>query len=159
MKNLFFFTLFCCTIFSQIAIAQKAVSTSGGNATGANGSLSYTVGQVIYTTNSSTIGSMAQGVQQPFEIQTILGEAIFNINLQVAVYPNPTTTLLHLLIKNTELSKLSYELFDLNGKKIFSEKITSELSLIQMERLPSTIFILKVIENYKEIKTFKIIKN
>ena len=140
------------------AQAQEAVATAGGNASGTNENVSYTVGQVVYTTNTGTTGSVAQGVQQPFEIQTVLGAENFNINLQLAVYPNPTTNWLQLEVRNTDFANLSYQLFDLNGKMILNEKITAETSSIQMERLPAAIFLLKVVSNNKEVKTFKIIK-
>ena len=140
------------------AQAQEAVATAGGNASGTNGNVSYTVGQVVYTTNTGTTGSVAQGVQQPFEIQTVLGAENFNINLQLAVYPNPTTNWLQLEVRNTDFANLSYQLFDLNGRMILNEKITTETSSIQMERLPAAIFLLKVVSNNKEVKTFKIIK-
>ena len=97
-------------------------------------------------------------MQQPFEIQTVLGAENFNINLQLAVYPNPTTNWLQLEVRNTDFSNLSYQLFDLNGRMILNEKITAETSSIQMERLPAAIFLLKVVSNNKEVKTFKIIK-
>lgn len=138
--------------------AQEAVVTSGGNASGTNGNVSYSVGQIVYTTNTGATGSVAQGVQQPFEIQTVLGAENFNINLQLAVYPNPTTNWLQLEVKNTEFTNLSYQLFDLNGRMILNQKITTETSTISMEQLPAAIFLLKVVNNNKEVKTFKIIK-
>ena len=138
--------------------AQEAVVTSGGNTSGTNGNVSYSVGQIVYTTNTGATGSVAQGVQQPFEIQTMLGAENFNINLQLAVYPNPTTNWLQLEVKNTDFTNLSYQLFDLNGKMIYNQKVTAETSSIQMERLPAAIFLLKVVSNNKEVKTFKIIK-
>lgn len=138
--------------------AQEAVVTSGGNASGTNGNVSYSVGQIVYTTNTGATGSVAQGVQQPFEIQTVLGAENFNINLQLAVYPNPTTNWLQLEVKNTDFTNLSYQLFDLNGKMIYNQKVTSETSSIQMEQLPTTVYLLKVIDSSKEVKTFKIIK-
>ena len=49
-------------------MAQQAINASGANATGSGGSVSYSVGQVLYTTNSGSNGSSAQGVQQPYEI-------------------------------------------------------------------------------------------
>lgn len=140
------------------AQAQEAIVVSGGNASGTNGNVSYTVGQAVYTTNTGTTGSVTQGVQQPFEIQTVLGAENFNINLQLAVYPNPTTNWLQLEVRNTDFSNLSYQLFDLNGRMILNEQITAETSSIQMERLPAGIFLLKVVSNNKEVKTFKIIK-
>lgn len=138
--------------------AQEAVVTSGGNASGTNGNVSYSVGQIVYTTNTGATGSVAQGVQQPFEIQMVLGAENFNINLQLAVYPNPTTNWLQLEVKNTDFTNLSYQLFDLNGRMIYNQKVTTETSTISMEQLPATVYLLKVLDNNKEIKTFKIIK-
>lgn len=45
--------------------AQVAIVGSGSNATGSGGSLSYSIGQVVYTTNSGSTFTSAQGVQQP----------------------------------------------------------------------------------------------
>ena len=138
--------------------AQEATASSGGNATGTNGNVSYTVGQVVYTTNTGTTGSVAQGVQQAFEIYTLLGAENFNINLQVAVYPNPPTHWLQLDLKNYGFEKLSYQIFDTTGKLILQSKISSETSTISMENLSTNIYLLKVLDNNKEVKTFKIIK-
>ena len=45
--------------------AQQAVLGSGSDASGSAGSLSYSIGQVVYTTNSGSGFTLAQGVQQP----------------------------------------------------------------------------------------------
>lgn len=50
------------------AQAQQATTATGGNASGSGGPVAYSVGQVVYTTNTSSNGSVAQGVQQPYEI-------------------------------------------------------------------------------------------
>lgn len=138
--------------------AQDATNASGGNALGTTGTVSYTVGQVVYTTVTGANGSIAQGVQQAFEIQPILGIDNFNINLQLAVYPNPTTNWLQLEVKNIDFSTLRYQLFDINGRLLLNERIAAAISTIQMERLPASLFVLKVIDNNREVKTFKIIK-
>ncbi|MEJ5266144.1 MAG: hypothetical protein WHT29_12590, partial [Bacteroidales bacterium] len=79
--------------------AQESVNATGGNAFGSGGSVSYSVGQVVYTTNSGTNGSVAQGVQQPYEISVVTGlEEAKGINLSVSAYPNPTTDYLTLRI-------------------------------------------------------------
>lgn len=45
--------LFILTGMCSISLlAQQATSAAGGNATGSGGTVSYTVGQVFYTTNS-----------------------------------------------------------------------------------------------------------
>ncbi|MDB9721158.1 hypothetical protein OAA67_04695 [Winogradskyella sp.] len=45
--------------------AQEIILASGGNATGSGGSVSYSIGQVFYNTNTSTEGSIEEGVQIP----------------------------------------------------------------------------------------------
>ena len=91
--------------------AQKAIPASGGNATGTNGSVSYTVGQVLYTTNIGTNGSVAEGVQQPYEISVVVGiEQAKDINLICTVYPNPATDLLTLEVEIAANENLFFQL-------------------------------------------------
>ena len=54
-------------------IAQEAIPAAGSNAIGSGGSVSYSVGQVVYTINTGTNGSVAEGVQQPYEISVVVG--------------------------------------------------------------------------------------
>ena len=51
--------------------AQESINTTGGNATGDGGSASYSIGQMVYTTTTGDDGSVAQGVQQAFEIYVL----------------------------------------------------------------------------------------
>mgnify|MGYP000474435928 CR=1 FL=1 len=67
--------------------AQENAVTTGGEATGAGGTASYSVGQVVYTTNTGTNGSVAQGVQQPFEISTTVGINETTINFISNYFP------------------------------------------------------------------------
>ena len=140
--------------------AQESVNATGSNASGSGGSASYSVGQVVYTTNTGTNGSMAQGVQQPYEILVATGlEEAKSINLTVSAYPNPTTDYLTLEVKDFELSNLKFQLYDMQGKNLQNEKITSNQTKIVVTNLvPSTYFV-KVTQGNKEVKTFKIIKN
>ncbi len=49
-------------------LGQETITSAGGNTTGSAGSVSYTVGQIIFSTFSGANGSVIQGVQQPYEI-------------------------------------------------------------------------------------------
>jgi len=80
--------------------AQETVPATGGDATGSGGSSSYTIGQVVSTTNTGSAGSVAFGVQQNYEISTITGIEITEINLELVAYPNPTNNDLTLNIGN-----------------------------------------------------------
>jgi len=140
--------------------AQTSVNATGGNALGSGGSASYSVGQVTYTTNTGSSGSVAQGVQQPFEISVVTAiEKAKGINLLVSAFPNPTTDYLTLEIKDFELSNLCFQLYDMNGKILQSEKITGNQTIIFMSNLFPAVYFVKIMQGNKEVKTFKIIKN
>jgi hypothetical protein len=144
--------------FGLTAHAQQATTATGGNAAGSGGTVAYSVGQIVYTTNTGTTGSVAQGVQQPYEISVVLGIEDNSIKLELSAYPNPTTNYLTLNLGNAELSTLNFQLYDINGRLIESRKIISSSETIAMDKLPTATYILKVTNNNKEVKTFKIIK-
>jgi hypothetical protein len=140
--------------------AQESINATGGNATGSGGLVSYSVGQVFYTTNTGTISSIAQGVQQPYEIFVVTAlEEAKGINLSVSVYPNPTIDFLNLKVENYDNANLTYQLFDISGKLLESKKIEGYQTSIVISNLVPATYFLKVIERNKEVKTFKIIKN
>jgi len=141
-------------------IAQQSLSTSGSNASGSGGSVSYSVGQVVYTTNTGSNGSVAQGVQQTFEISIISGvEEAKGITLNCLVYPNPVTDFLKLKIENFSIDKLTFEIYDIQGKLLKTKKIENNEVSIEMSNLLQGAYFLRVLEEGQEIKTFKIIKN
>jgi len=140
--------------------AQESVNAMGGIVSNSGGSVSYSVGQVADQTHTGTGGSVAEGLQQPYEISVVTGiEETKSIRLSVTAYPNPTSNYLILEVKNFELSTLNFQLYDMNGKLLQSEKISGTRTNIVMSNLvPSTYFV-KVIQNSKEVKTFKVIRN
>lgn len=141
--------------------AQEAIPATGGEAGGSGGTASYTVGQVVYTTNEGTGGNtVAQGIQQPFEISVVTGiEEAKGINLEVSAYPNPTTDYLTVKVKNYETANLQYMVFDINGKLLQIIKATGNETKIATSNLVPANYFVKVLDNKKEIKVFKIIKN
>lgn len=63
-------------LFSLSLQAQEVILTSGGNASGSGGTVSYSIGQTFYTTYTGANGSASHGVQHPYEtlIETITME-------------------------------------------------------------------------------------
>lgn len=156
-KTVAFLMLSCCL---APVFAQQSITATGGDASGSGGTAAYSIGQVVYTTNTGTTGSVAQGVQQPFEISIVLGLDDNLINLNMVAFPNPTTNLLQLKTEINSQENLSYQLYDVTGKVIETNKIINTIETIHMEELPKAIYFLKVVaKNNKELKTFKIIKN
>jgi len=140
--------------------AQEAITTTGGNASGSGGSVSYSVGQVVYTTNTGTTGSVAQGVQQPFDIAVVTGlEEAKGITLQYSAYPNPVTDVLTLRIEGEVKTQYAVSLYDVNGICVVIKKISDVETSIDMKNLVRATYFLRVTDSSKEVKTFKIIKN
>ena len=136
--------------------AQVSVNAAAGNAMGDGGSVSYSLGQVAFSANVGTNGFVTQGVQQPYEISVLsVAEQAENINL--SVYPNPSTDYLYLTTSD-EISNLSYQLFDMNGRLLQSEKIVGNQTIIDMQDLVSATYFVKVNQGNKTVKSFKIIK-
>jgi hypothetical protein len=159
--TIIFLCLLLVSYFSIAAIqAQSTIPASGGNATGTGGSVSYSVGQLFYNTNTGTTGTVSQGVQRPYEISVITAvEQAKNINLLCSAYPNPTTDFLTLKVENYDRENLYFWLYDVVGNLLLNNKVVSNETRVTMENLLSGTYILKVTDNGKEVKTFKIIKN
>lgn len=141
-------------------LAQNTIPASGGNATGSGGSVNYTVGQVVDDTYTGTNGSVAQGVQQPYEISVVNGiDEALGISLEIKVYPNPTMDFIKLKTANYEIQNLRYQLYDMNGRLVKENKVEGDETSIAMSNLVPATYFLKVMDNKEVIKTFKIIKN
>ncbi len=157
MKN---FVLIAFCLFGSVTAmqAQTAFPATGGNATGSNGSVSYTVGQVTYNNYQSAAGIVSEGVQQPYEILTIGTDDAKGVSLAYSVHPNPTYGLLKLKLEKIASDDLWYRLYDMNSKLLFSNKIDATEMDIPMGNFVPATYMLKIIDNQKEVKTFKIIK-
>jgi len=138
--------------------AQESVNATGGNASGSGGTVAYSLGQVVYTTNSGTSGSVSQGVQQAYEISTV-GIKETELNISLSVFPNPTIDHLTLQIHDYNNEKLTCQLFDMQGKLLISEVITSNQIQINMSDFPVATYFMIVMQKNRKIQSFKIIKN
>lgn len=162
MKNQITFPkriLILLCFFSALSYGQQAVIPGGGNAAGSLGNSSFTIGQIAYASNGNANYSVAEGVQQPYEISTLAVDEHIQSNIQLTAYPNPTLDYLTLDIDTLEIEALQYSLIDINGKLLSEEKITNQFTTINFTSLPGSTYFIKVTTEGKNIKTFKIIKN
>jgi len=145
--------------------AQEAIPTTGCNAAGVGGSVSYSVGQVAFTSSTGTNGSATAGVQQPYEISVVTGLNDDNgINLICSAYPNPTMDFLTLRIESDLVAHYTAYLYNSNGMLLKSVKIEANETSIDMSNLALATYFLKIVNTNnaspsQKIKTFKIIKN
>lgn len=138
--------------------AQSAVMTTGANATGGNGTVSYSVGQVAYLVKG-TNREVSEGVQQVYEITTLATSEILNSTEEgILLYPNPFKDFVYLDFTTNKFKGSEYQLFDVAGKLIKKDKITESKSELNFSSLPSAMYIIRINQEGRNIKTFKIIK-
>ena len=146
-------------LWASFAQAQESANSAGGDATGSGGTVAYSVGQVVYTSNTGSSGTVVQGVQHAFEIFTV-GIKETDLNISLNAFPNPSTENLTLQISDYKNEKLTYQLFDMQGKQLNSGQVTAQQTQINMNGLPSATYFINVVnQENKKFKSFKIIKN
>jgi hypothetical protein len=154
IKPLFFFA-FSFSFLS--ALAQEGTVASGGEAVGVGGQLSYSVGQVVYTSNTNKEGiSVSQGIQQAYEIIRTGGNP--ESSQFATVYPNPVTDYLVLEVTGYSFHDLRCELYDAIGKFISSQVIISDKTYVDMSLLAAGTYSLAIYQSSTQFDTFKIIK-
>lgn len=121
---------FCIAIVQ----GQQTIPAAGGNANGSGGSVSYTVGQILYGTISGTNGILTQGVQQPYEISVVTSvKNTEEITLKCLGYPNPTSGITKLVFESPDIENLRIRLFDLNGGLLQDKKVESRETEISLD--------------------------
>jgi hypothetical protein len=74
---------------------------------------------------------VAQGVQHAYEIFTV-GIKETELSISLTAFPNPTMDNLTLQINDYNNEKLSYQLFDMQGKQLSSGQVTAQQTQIKM---------------------------
>lgn len=140
--------------------SSTSLNTSGGEAAGFGGSASFSIGQVVYSTNFTSDYTVSEGVQQPVLTEYFPEKpAEEKLPITFQAYPNPMTDYLILEVKNLEDRKLDYELLDLHGRLLHRNPLQGSKTKITPRNLQSAVYLLRISENGKPIRTFKILKD
>ena len=73
--------------------------------------------------------------------------------------PNATNDLLLITLTGIEAENFRYVLYDKNGKMLEQGELRSKVSAINMKSHPAGLYLLKVMKQDQEIKTFEIVKH
>lgn len=150
----------CILLWSATNLmAQQSTVSSGGDASGSNGTVSYSIGQANYITASGSGGVITEGVQQPYVINVATGIQETSINLTCSVSPNPTADYVVLSVQKNDVQDMSYSLMDVQGKLITHQSLSGTNTTISMVNYADAMYLIKVFNNNNEVKSFKIIKN
>ena len=157
-NTLILFLAFLLSFSANAQTVHQVLSATGGDATGIGGSVAYSVGQIVYTTSTGTTGSVAQGVEQAYEIYSV-GIKETTLNISLSVFPNPTSDFLTLKVEDYNNEALNYTLLDEQGRLVFNEQITTQDTQVAMSTLARGSYFINIVQSNKKIQTFKIIKN
>ena len=136
--------------------AQEVISVQGASYSNSNGSIDFSIGEVVTATLNNNNNILTQGFHQTN--LTVLAVDDFDINFQARVFPNPTQDILHVDIQS--FSGLSYKLYDIQGRQLSNDIIGNKKTLINTTQYATGVYLLVFLnENNQKLKTYRIIKN
>ena len=106
-RNFFILLIYLCSFLTFTIYSQNAVISSGAGATGSGGNSSYSIGQLFFSNNSGSNGSVDQGVQHPIELITLSIQEDLLLIASAKVFPNPTTNKVQLRLELDDIKNLS----------------------------------------------------
>ncbi len=153
------FIIILLFIVANSAQAQESVNSIGGVDLGTGGTVSFSVGQMVYTTDSKGAGAVVQGIQRPYRITTTDIKKLDN-TLSFKAYPNPSSEDLFLEMNEFRNEKLNYQLFDMQGKLIMTNPIEIPKTQINMRDLAVGSYVIHIYDSKNQaIQTIQIIKD
>jgi hypothetical protein len=144
-------------LFVSNARSQQVISSTGSTGQNANGTLSYTLGELVIDTRTAGSTTLTQGFHQT-KLEVTSVKEVQNLGFTVTASPNPTNDFITIKVENGNSKKISFALFDVNGKLITNGNILNSEAEISFISLNPATYILKILRNGKEIKTVKIVK-
>ena len=157
MKKAVVFIFSLWVMAMQNTNAQSAIVPIGGDMEGSGVTVSYTIGQIAVQSYGEGSTRISEGVQQPYEIQTIGIDNYPGVILNAMVYPNPTFGNVQLTMNNVQFEG-EVKVFDTNGKLLFAKKIEGITTEIPMSDLATGTYFVNVVSEKQILKTFKVVK-
>jgi hypothetical protein len=146
-------------LFTSFCFAQQDVVTSGGDANSADGSFSYTVGQILVSqqVRSSSIWSkeaitLNHGVQQFF-----IPKCVNNDNVIINAYPNPSNGIVNITLSDWDDIEITLSVYNVLGMNILSQKIFKNQTQLNLTSLSAGIYLLSINNICGAASTFKLI--
>lgn len=155
--TLMFLGVFLVKAGNSQTLTPEVYAFSGDYFTGVNSSLSWTLGECVIETDSSTNNILTQGFQQSQYLITTI-EEYSKVAVPVSIYPNPTKDILNIHLDLSDKKELRLEMLDASGKLIHSELYHGDLKLNLSDYTSSEYFIRVSDTSNNSTKTFKLIK-
>ncbi len=154
MKKILFLPLIL--LMSATAVNAQEIITSGGDFfKNSSISVSWTLGETITETISDGTNILTQGFQQSRLSATEIF-SVNSVNSVISIFPNPAENIINIKINTPD--NLQYQFLDINGRILKEATITNVNTEIKVNNMPVSVYFLKIYNNNRIIKTYKIIK-
>ena len=149
-------TIVFFSLLSTLSVsAQEVVSTQGDSYSNANGSIDYTIGEVVINTGTDGTNDLTQGFHQTN--WNFVGLEDHTPDYEATIFPNPTEDVLN--IKTSMFENVTYTLYDAQGKLVMQDILSTEQTPIQVSQLAPGSYSLTLKNETQNLKTFKLIKH
>jgi|WetSurSiteA1Bulk_404760.scaffolds.fasta_scaffold01956_4 hypothetical protein len=147
----------CMAIRGQ-SIPLQAIATAGGNGQNSEVAVAWILGEPFVATFSAGNSVLTQGFLQPTLVVTAIS-GLEGLSESINAYPNPSQDVLIIQMDNNELKDMQYMFFDLNGRLLEKNRLIKTHTAIDMTNYPAGVYLLKITQPDKILKTFEIIKH
>jgi hypothetical protein len=151
------------TVSYAQSTAPQSVNSSGTKMSQSNGSLSFTVGELVVLNLTDSQGNtLGGGFTAGATLTTVSIKETDPVVLDVKVYPNPTTELVNIQINHSIIEQVVLSITDLQGKEVYSGKYAGVSNVIGVNTASyatGTYMLTLKDKNNQVLGTYKIIKN
>lgn len=142
-------------LISFSSIGQEVISNQGETYSNTNGTIDFTLGEVVINTVSSGTNDITQGFHQTN--WSFVGIEDLQPDYEVSVFPNPMET--QLLIQAEKFQGVKYELFDSKGKIVKQAQLVQEETHIDVQHVSAGAYQLRLTNELNQpLKKFTLIK-
>jgi hypothetical protein len=145
--------LLCCTTHAH---AQQTAATSGGDATGTGGMVSWTLGQSAYEPTTGSGGSVYRGVQQPYE--WLITATPGHTAPTVALWPNPTADGITLQWSDNAQGPARYTVQSADGALVGEGRFDGSTAYLALGHLSAGTYSVQVYQAEQRTTTLTVIK-
>lgn len=139
-------------------MSQQVVSSTGAHAVGTTAQLSWTLGETMIETLTSSNAILTQGFHQSRLTVTAVDPLEFPA-LKISVYPNPVMDKLLIETGGNVKDKFLYSLTDTDGRLLKKGEIAASLQPVEMGSLSPGIYFIKIgMQKKNAWQVFKIVK-
>ena len=156
------YRLFAIFFFLNFSLcwSQKDFVSSGGDGKSDQGSFSYSIGQILVMQMDTPSNSWSQPISLNNGVQQVFISACEkNQNIKILATPNPTSGLVNIDIPNWNDVQLNISVYDVLGKDILNKTINQRKTQLDLSKLSSGIYILKIGDTCGGSNSFKLILN